>query len=454
MTPLTASEVAAREIFLRALQECSIERALAKKLRVQGACASEELNPQASQINLLDVERLIVIAMGKAAATLLRAVLKRSDIVDGRDVSGVLVAPQPLDPMPSGFAYFPGGHPLPDGSSFEAARAIVQLLGDEQPSSETLCLFLISGGASAMVEHPLDASISLEDTITFNRALVHSGASIAEINCVRKHFSAVKGGRLAQRASHLRQFTMLVSDVPPEHIDALASGPTLPDSSTIAECRQILHRYDLLRQFAAPVRSFFSSESLRETPKPGDIAAPHLVLLSSEDLAAQARAAAESLGYAAFVDNGCDDWNYRDAADYLLERGRQLRAQHRRGCLISAGEICVQVPTPPAGFSSKLPRGGRNQHFVLYAATQMSEADRGTTVLSCGSDGIDGNSPAAGAVLGFDSAESPSREEWMHSAEHALNTFSSFNFLQAQGHTIETGPTGNNLRDMRLLLFE
>ena len=438
---MSPCEIAARDIFLHALSACSIERAIAERLSASGA----------SGLDLNRVPRLLVIAMGKAAASMLAALLKRDD-VSGRDVYGLLVAPAALDPMPSGFAFFHGAHPLPDEQSFAAAREILRLL--DEATADTFCLFLISGGASAMVELPLDTGISLQDTIAFHRALVHSGASIVEMNCVRKHFSAVKGGRLAQRASHLRQLTVLISDVAPARLDALASGPTLPDRSTVADCREVLAKYDLLRDFPESVARFFLSKDLVETPKANELRSRNIVLLSSDDLAEQARLRADSLGYCALVDNACDDWGYREAAEYLLERVRRVRREHGRVCLISVGEILVRVPARSDGAAAAPPAGGRNQHFVLYAGTQMQDTDGGLTVLSCGSDGIDGNSPAAGAVLSFESAQQPSREQWMRSAGHALESFSSFNFLRSQGCTIETGPTGNNLRDLRLLLFE
>lgn len=437
---MSPSELAAREMFLHALRACSIERAM-----------SQKLSSGASGLDLNGARRVLVIAMGKAAASMLAALLKRDDI-SGRDVYGVLVAPAALEPMPSGFAFFRGAHPLPDEQSFAAAREILRLL--DETTADTFCLFLISGGASVMVELPLDPAISLQDTIAFHRALVHSGASIVEMNCVRKHFSAVKGGRLAQPASHLRQLTLLVSDVAPGRLDALASGPTLPDRSTAAECREVLAKYDLLRDFPGSVARFFLSEDLIETPKTNELRSRNVVLLSSDDVAEQARSLAEALGYHAVVDNTCDDWGYRETAEYLLERVRGLRGERGRVCLICVGEILVRVPTVFDGADAAPPAGGRNQHFVLYAGTQMQETDRGLTVLSCGSDGIDGNSPAAGAVLSFESAQRPSREQWMQSAADALESFSSFTFLRSQGQTIETGPTGNNLRDLRLLLFE
>jgi hydroxypyruvate reductase len=299
-----------------------------------------------------------------------------------------------------------------------------------------------------MMELPLDSFISLDDTIAFHRALVHSGASIAEINCVRKHFSAVKGGRLALAAGEVPCVSLFVSDVPSGRLDALGSGPTLPDPTTIEDCRSILGRHDLLPRFPAPVQRFFLDANLPETPKPSDFNPDAVTLLDGDSLADAARQQAQALGFHAVIDNTCDDWDCVAAADYLLGRLRALRRIHPRICLISVGELTVSIPGDRLVASCV---GGRNQHFALYVATLLQASDVSIAVLSAGSDGIDGNSPFAGAVVDQRSLENPRlRSE----ARSALAEFRSTSLLQRVGATISTGPTGNNLRDLRLLLAE
>ena len=305
---------AAEAIFRHALANCSIEQTLERRFRE--IVSSEDLR---------NIQQIRIVAAGKAAAPMLAATLaqlERSPAAPPRKIAGVLIAPQRPAVLPSGFQFFAGGHPLPNQASFAGARAALDLLSDTDPAPHTLCLFLISGGASAMMELPLDPAITLADTIGLYRELVHSGASITEINCVRKHFSAVKGGRLALAARGLPAVSVLVSDVPPGRLDALASGPTLPDTSTVAECREILDRYHLLPRFPASIRRFFKRDDLPETPKPGDFSARSITLLTSGDLADAARRHAETLGFHAVIDNTCDDWDYRDAARYLLDRLR------------------------------------------------------------------------------------------------------------------------------------
>lgn len=416
---------------------------------------------------LVDLERvrhIRVVAAGKAGATMLEASLPYLQLKAYQDLGGVLIGGERHANLPPGFEFFQGGHPLPNEASFAGARAVLEMLRgvreDKSVAAETLCLFLISGGASAMMELPLDPTISLAETINFHRELVHSGASIAEINCVRKHFSAVKGGRLGLAADGIANLSLLVSDVPPGHLDALASGPTLPDSSTLAQCRETLARYDLLNRFPVSVRRFFERADISESPKPGEFVARAVTLLASDDLAEVARARAEELGFFAVVDNRCDDWDYRAAAEYLVDKLRRLRDQHPRVCLISSGEVTVTLPGADNEGRLSCGRGGRNQHFSLYAATLLDRSDASTVILSAGSDGIDGNSPAAGGVVdeqtlnGGDGVGASSREQMQADARDSLRDFDSYTFLDRVGASIVTGATGNNLRDLRILLAE
>jgi len=454
----------ARTLFEQALAECSIERAFERKLRVVADEAGVRLLVEGGDAIALDrARRVRVVSAGKAAAAMLNALLARLRFPSMCELQGVLIAAERPANLPATIQYYCGGHPLPNEASLAGARAALAMLhalGEYTAHSyssrdvstqnftpdETLCIFLLSGGASAMMELPLDAAISLDDTVAFHRALVHSGASIVEMNCVRKHFSAVKGGRLALAAGAAQTLSLLVSDVPPAHLDALGSGPTVGDSSTVAECRKILARYGLMERFPASVRRFFASVELPETPKPGELNSRGCKLADSDDLAEAARCHAERLGFHAVIDNACDDWSYDAAANHLLKRLRELRRQHSRVCLISSGEVTVRVDAASASA-----RGGRNQHFALYMATRLRAEDGPLAVLSAGSDGIDGNSVAAGAVVDEHTLDGDSLRE---SALRALAEFDSSSWLSARGAAVVTGATGHNLRDLRLLLAD
>jgi glycerate 2-kinase len=410
---------AARKIFHGALTASSIPAAFDRKI-------------QWNSLQLDRYDRFHAIAVGKAALPMLETLASRMPFPLA---GGVCCAPVLPSTRLPGIDYYTGGHPLPNQDSFRSAQAALKLL--ESAGPQDFIFFLISGGGSAMFELPLDSNITLEETQVLYKALVGSGGTIAEINTVRKHFSAVKGGRLAAAAPLSGRCSLLVSDVAPRYLDALASGLTLPDSSTVAECREILDRYGLRERFPATVQAWFDDPALPETPSLGDGRVE--VLLSSDDLLDAARAVALSLNYEVEIDNTCDDWDYGDAARYLLDRFDELKSKHTRLCLLSGGEVTVRLNHDHGA-------GGRNQQFALAFALWGRDA----VVLSAGSDGIDGNSPAAGAIA---DATTPGRANALGIDAHsALARFDAYPLFTALGDTLITGPTHNNLRDLRILL--
>lgn len=425
---------AARSIFHCALAEASISRAFDRHVH----CERGVLRICEDLYDLQSFSRVLVISIGKAAHTMVEALTQQVGVssLEGIVVSSVEPLAQVRD-----FRYFRGGHPTPNAESIHAASAIRKLL--EARSAASLVVFMLSGGGSSMVEKPIDDEISLEDLIATYRALLLSGAPIAEINAIRKHLSSVKGGRLAQAAFPAQQVSLLISDVPDDAPDALASGPTMPDSTSVDDCYRIAEKYDLLPQFPLSSRELLERRALDETPKSDDRAfyrSRWWTILSNQTAVDHAKAAAEKAGFAVHVDNSCDDWDYERAAEYLLQRLRELRKGSHRVCLISGGEVTVKV--------TKVGVGGRNQQFALACATRI--AGESITVLSAGTDGIDGNSPAAGAVA--DGSTMLRAQAGGKNVLAALQTFNAYPLFAALGDAIETGPTGNNLRDLRLLL--
>jgi glycerate 2-kinase len=424
----------AREIFHHALAEASIARAFARHVH----CERGVLRVCGDLYHLQAYSRVLVISIGKAGHTMAEALTQQ---VGESSLEGIVATSvEPLAQV-RGFRYFRGGHPTPNAESIHAASAIRKALAAQTAAS--LVIFLLSGGGSSIVERPIDDEISLDDLIVTYRALVHSGAPIVEINAIRKHLSAVKGGRLAQAAFPAQQVSLLVSDVPDNTPDALASGPTMPDSTSEDDCYRIAEKHGLLPQFPHSTRELFERHALEETPKSDDQAfyrSRWWTILSNQTAVEQASAAAERAGFAVHVNNSCDDWDYERAAEYLLKRVRELRKESGRVCLISGGEVTVKVTNGGTG--------GRNQQFALACAAKI--AGENITVLSAGTDGVDGNSPAAGAVVDGTTAERAQSKGL--NIRVALERFDAYPLFSTLGDAIETGPTGNNLRDLRILL--
>jgi glycerate 2-kinase len=392
-------------------------------------------------IDLREFERILGVAYGKASLAMARSMV--TVLAPEFPVDGILVTPVGADWAVPGWQTFVGGHPIPDAGSFAAGRAILDRLG--RCDEKTLVMFLISGGGSAMVEQPFDPAIGLGDVQALYGALVTCGAPIEQINVVRKHLSAIKGGGLAAAAPGSVKLTLAISDVPLGEESALASGPTLPDPSTIHDAERIAYACGLLGRLPASLRAIFENHRLRETPKEADpaFARSHFVrLLSVHDLFHAAHHACEAEGFVCECDDTTDGWPIEKAADYLLAQLTVLKAAnpHHRVAVIADGE--VSSPVTGNGI------GGRNSAFVLACVPKI--AGKEIAVLSAGTDGIDGNSPAAGAVA---DGETLARAR---TARMAVGDFAArsdaYIFFELLGDAIVIGPTGNNLRDLRILM--
>jgi glycerate 2-kinase len=427
----------AHDIFSLALREVSIEGAFERNVQL-------DRNVLRIAEDLYDLggdrgndRRVLVISIGKAAYSMLDALYAQA----ANKLSGIAVGPSDPTARHPNFSYFHGGHPVPNADSVRAAQAILESVRNQKSSA--LIIYLLSGGGSALAEKPISDQISLDDLVATYSALVLSGAPIVQINAIRKHLSAIKGGRLAAAAVPAQQLSVLVSDVPDNAPDALASGPTMPDSSTVEDCYAGAQKYRLLEQFPPSVRQIFEQKQLTETPKSGDptfARSRWWTILSNRHVQQAAAAQAARAGFAVEVDNHCDDWDYAAAADYLLSRLRELRRGVERVCLISGGEVTVRVTNGGCG--------GRNQQFTLFCATKI--AGENIAVVSAGTDGVDGNSPAAGAVV--DGTTLRRATAAGYDPTQALQGFNAFPLFEALGDAILTGPTGNNLRDLRILL--
>jgi len=383
---------------------------------------------------------VLVIAFGKAARPMATSLLA---VLPPQRVQGLLVPPEPDDaPLPP-LEVIPGGHPLPNAGSFRAAARALELC--RAVTADDHVVFLVSGGGSALLELPLDPRIDLESWRAFYRALVACGAPIDRVNGIRRRLSLVKGGRLALAANAAAdQMTILVRDVPGP-VEDVAAGPTCDCFDAPDTLREDLDELGLLQALPTVLREAVATNAippLPELPGPGKRRASATVLDEGD---ARRQFAARLVADGAIVApcDDVDDVPCETAAARLLEQLERLAAAHpgQRVAVVTTGELSVPLPSNPG-------LGGRNQQFVLACARRI--AGRPITVLSCGTDGVDGNSPAAGAIAdGTTMARAQAAGLDVH---EALRRCDAFPLLAALGDTIVTGPTGTNVRDLRVLV--
>jgi len=429
----------ARQIFHETLAAIDISAAMQRKLRLQGSV----LYLENAEIDLARFESILVVAIGKAAHAMAEGL--QALLGEKKSFNGIVVAPTPPARAVKRMAYFVGGHPTPTAESWKAAEVTLRFL--QACNEKTLIFFLLSGGGSALVELPLAPAQTLGDVQQLHRALVTCGAPIDAMNTVRKHLSAIKGGRLAITSDRATKITIAVSDVPAGKESALASGPTLPDPTTIADTLRVLDEFSLREKLPESLVRWIDEYHMPETPKadhPAFANAHFQLLLGLDDLFHPAHHAAEGKGFLTCCDNSTDDWRVEKAADCLIDQLQALRKANpgQRVALIADGE--VSSPVTGKGI------GGRNAAFVLACVKRIAEQK--IAVLSAGTDGVDGNSPAAGAVADGETLER-SKAIGLN-ARFMFRESDSYSYFARLGDAIVTGPTGNNLRDLRILLAE
>ena len=446
MPNLTQLRIVAREIFDQVLSAVDAGDAVRNAVRIEGSI----LNIRDKSMDIRD-RKIHSIAMGKAAIKMAGAL---EEILDER-LSGGLIAsnePQYANARSSErvtqvanlrHINFLGGHPEPNEQSLTVARAAFDLL-DRTNDEHAVVIFLISGGGSAMLEWPVSDDITLADLRVANRMLVNCGASISEINSVRRAFSAVKGGKLAVRAPNCDQITLIVSDVPEGEERNVASGPTLAPPPDATEAREVVARYNLRSQLPATIVQAI------ETAQPVNLSSlamrEHFVLLSNADALQAAAAAARQRGFITEIAADISDQPIEEGCSLLLKHMEALRAKHRDSdgivCLISGGEF--SCPVSGGGI------GGRNLETALRLASSTNSSLSDTVALCAGTDGIDGNSPAAGAIVDGTTLER-ARAIGLD-ADNFLSRSDSYSFFIALGDAVATGATGTNVRDIRILL--
>lgn len=383
----------------------------------------------------------LVLALGKAARPMAEA-LRRA--LPDCPMRGLVVTPAPDDAPLAPFERIAGGHPLPDANSLRAGARAIELARSVRADEDVL--FLISGGGSSLCEAPLDPRVGVDEVRTLYQALVGCGASITAINTVRRHLSALKGGKLAHAAAAAhRRVTFLIADVPPDApTGTIASGPSEAETTTAADCIDVLDRYALWSAVPSQLHERLRTRTLPPVVTMADLCNSEFVVVQDQSWALQsARRRLVAAGWLVVADDTTDDWPYERAAAHLLQRLERLRRRHpgRTVAVLAGGELSVPLPRDPG-------IGGRNQQFALACARRIR--GRAITVLSAGTDGIDGSSPAAGAIV--DGTTMARARRAGLDVHDALRRCDAFPLLQALGDAVVTGPTGTNVRDLRLLV--
>jgi glycerate 2-kinase len=385
--------------------------------------------------------RTVVVGAGKAAASMARAV--EAHWPDDKPLSGLVVTRYGHGVgRLKRIEVVEAAHPIPDAAGQNAAQRILDLVKGLGPDDLTLCL--ISGGGSALLSLPA-SGITLDDKQALNKALLRSGANINEINCVRKHLSAIKGGRLARAAAPARIVSLIISDVAGDDPSVIASGPTTPDTTTLADAKAVLKRYGIVPPPAVQARL---DDGKSETPKPGDpafsrsetriIAAPQASLMAAAEVARRA-------GYRPLILGDALEGEAKEVGKVTAGIARQVVVHGQPApapcVLISGGETTVTVRG--AG------RGGRNVEFLLSLAVELDGRPR-IFAIAGDTDGVDGAEEAAGAIVTPDSLER-ARQLGLN-ARASLADNDGHGFFGALGDQVITGPTLTNVNDFRAVL--
>ncbi len=431
----------AEEIFRAALRAVDPRAAVRAKVGLEeGRLRVEEM-----ELDLASLEQVYVVGAGKASAAMAQAV---EAILGDRITRGVVSVKVghgvPLEYV----AVREASHPVPDDAGCRAAKEILDLVSEAGPKD--LVIVLLSGGGSALLPLPVEG-VSLEDKQETTRVLLGCGATIHEINTIRKHLSRVKGGRLAAAAAPARVLSLIVSDVIGDDLDVIASGPTVPDSSTFGDCLEIVERYGIRSSLPGAVLDHLEAGAagrVPETPKRSDPCFRNVrnVIVAGNRAAVEAGAeAAADLGYRSLILSTMVDGEAREVARVLAAVAKEVR-KHRRpseppACILAGGETTVTLRGKG--------KGGRNQELALAAALSL-DGWKGVGLLSGGTDGTDGPTDAAGAWV--DGTTLPRARESGLDARRHLAENNAYPFFARLDDLLVTGPTLTNVMDLQLIM--
>ncbi len=438
----------ARQILIE-LVNTAIESAdPSSKMRSQVKIDGERLKIGTHEFDLSEVRRIIVVGGGKASGNMAEVL---EEIFGDRVTGGVVNVPEGTA---SGYRtrkikLVEAGHPLPTEAGVKGAEEMIDLASGLEPRDLVVCL--LSGGGSALITLPA-GGISLDELRETTQLLLKSGATIQEVNAVRKHLSEIKGGQLTKAAHPARVVALLVSDVVGDRLDTIASGPTYPDQTTFADALAVIEKYELMEKVPRNVleRLKLGTEGgIPETPKPGEkyfLNAIHQIIASNADAVGAAAAVGKSHGLNVSILTKTMQGEAREVGAHLAAIARDVvkagKPLSRPALLISGGETTVTVKGGGMG--------GRNQELVLSAAIGISGLEN-ATVASFSTDGIDGPTDAAGAVADSFTLERAGALK-LDPALH-LERNDSYNFFKGLGNLLTTGPTRTNVMDIAYLIL-
>jgi len=407
---------------------------------------NETLDVAGHRYDLSQYRNLYVVGAGKASGQMAQAI---EALLDERITAGAVAVKYGYRVATKRVKILEAAHPVPDRAGLEAAATVIGLV--EKANENDLVICLISGGGSALLSYPREG-LSLKDKQETTGLLLNCGATIQEINAVRKHISQVKGGGLARIAYPATVVALILSDVVGDPIETIASGPTAPDPSTFADCFRILEHYELREQVPRPVRELIEKgirSELPETPKEDDALFANVtnVVVGNNHLATHAaKERSRELGYHSCILSSFIEGEARNAAIFHIAIAKEVLNSgepiSRPACLVSGGETTVTVRGKGVG--------GRNQEFALAAALEIDETD-GIVVLSAGTDGTDGPTDAAGGMVDGTTIRR-ARSQGLDALEH-LQRNDSYPVLLATDDLLITGPTFTNVMDLRLVLI-
>ena len=434
---------AALTIFRAALDAADPRKAVQRALHRTG----NRLRVQSREYDLARVKNVFVIGFGKASATMAQAV---EEILGDKITRGwVTVKYGHTAPLATDKIHLhEAGHPLLDQCGLDGTQRILEIFDSATENDLIVCL--ISGGGSALLELPI-AGVSLADLRATTDALLRCGATINEINALRKHISQVKGGQLARRAAKSHVIALVLSDVIGSPLDTIASGPTAPDSTTFADALGVIEQYGLREQIPAHIVAHIARgtrDAIPDTPKEGDpifVRVQNVVMADNAIACDAAVQAARQLGYSPLLLSSFVQGEAREFAKILAAIAKEINASGRPiakpACVVCGGETTVTIRGKG--------KGGRNQEIALAAAIEIARM-RDIVVLSGGTDGTDGPNDAAGAIADGETVARASTIGMDARAYLANND--SYNFFQPLGDLLITGPTGTNVNDVTVLI--